>query len=71
MSHQKIIKNLSPSEKIQLMEELWDEIRSDNEYSPPAWHGDVLKERDKALSNGEIGNRDWKIAKEDIRNSLS
>lgn len=71
MSHLELIKNLNYSEKIQLMEELWNEIRNDSEYNTPSWHKDILEERDEALSTGKIGVSEWTKAKSEIRSSVS
>ncbi len=41
------ISNMSVQERVQLMEEIWASFdRNDEEYPVPAWHEDVLKERE-------------------------
>ena len=46
---------LSPSERLQLMEVLWNRIRKDEPQSP-AWHGEVLAAR---LAKAEAGNAEF------------
>jgi hypothetical protein len=37
----------------------------------PAWHEDVLKEREEALASGESKFSDWEEAKKRIRKNVS
>lgn len=63
---------MSLSEKLQVMEEIWSDISAPaSGYSPPDWHGDILKERKKRIDAGEIGFTDWETAKEDIKKRVS
>jgi putative addiction module component (TIGR02574 family) len=66
------IEKLTITEKIQVMESLWDSLcaQADN-ISSPAWHSEVLQQREDMLNNGEDSFVDWNDAKEDIRNQLS
>lgn len=62
---------LSTAEKLQTMEHLWDELcRHANEVPSPAWHGDVLNERELAVATGTAEFHDWETEKNRIRNSL-
>ena len=65
------IENLSLSEKIELMEKLWDDLSSSKDYAPPEWHGEELAKRKKALAEGKIAYTDWNKAKEEIRKEVS
>jgi hypothetical protein len=59
-------------EKLKAMEMLWDDIcRSVPNFSSPAWHENVLKEREQRLKDGKEKFLDWDQAKEDIRVSIS
>ena len=45
---------LPKKEKLMLMEALWEDLSRDGEdFESPAWHGEVLREREKALQSGE------------------
>ena len=45
---------LPKEEKLMLMEALWEDLSRDGEdFESPAWHGEVLREREKALQSGE------------------
>jgi hypothetical protein len=45
---------LPKEEKLMLMEALWEDLSRDGEdFESPAWHGEVLREREKALQAGE------------------
>jgi hypothetical protein len=55
-------------EKLQTMEALWEDLsRKGDEFISPAWHGEILSERDKSLSDGNNTIHDWNDAKERIR----
>lgn len=66
------IDNLTVTEKIQFMELLWDSlsIHSEN-IASPAWHGEVLQEREEALKNQADSFVDWEEAKQAIRKQLT
>lgn len=61
------IEDLSLSEKIELMEKLWDDLSSSADYEPPEWHGEELAKRKKEVAEGTIAYTDWNTAKEEIR----
>ena len=66
------LKEMTTGEKLQAMELLWDDIcRNVPDFSSPAWHGDILKERDTIVKEGGGKFLDWQQAKEDIRKSIS
>jgi hypothetical protein len=47
------IEEMSAAERIELLESLWNAMsRRPEENEPPAWHGEVLQAREKALANG-------------------
>lgn len=59
------------AEKLRTFESLWDDLcRTPGSFEPPAWHGDVLRERENALREGRDDVMDWEEAKKKIRESL-
>lgn len=59
---------LTESEKLRAMEELWDDLsRREEEYASPDWHGAVLRERQEALDRGEDGFVPWEEAKRSLK----
>lgn len=67
-----VLKEMTLSEKLGIMEEIWADL-SENEvkYSPPDWHGRVLEERRKLMESGEVGFTDWETAKREIQDRIS
>ena len=62
------IEDMTASEKVELMEELWKSMsRNPEAIESPAWHREVLEERERALASGEIEFMDWEEAKAYIR----
>jgi hypothetical protein len=45
---------MSIADKLQLMEDLWQDLASGPaEIDSPAWHGEVLAERERLTASGE------------------
>lgn len=62
---------MSTAEKLRLMEDLWQNLSSDENSVPsPAWHGDVLAERQRLIASGEESYIDWEVAKKQLRAEL-
>lgn len=62
---------LSTAEKLRTMEYLWDDLCRHADVMPsPAWHGEVLAERERAVTEGNAAFLDWETEKSRIRNSL-
>lgn len=62
------IENLTRSEKLRMMEALWDDLAHDKTVlASPAWHGEALKdaEDDHAVENANFV--DWETAKQSLR----
>lgn len=57
------------SEKIKLMEALWDSLSvgSPGHMESPAWHGQALKEAESKRAAGEATLVEWGQAKELLR----
>lgn len=61
------IKDMTPAQRVELMEALWKEMEREAEKTePPDWHFKVLNEREKALSEDRTQFVDWERAKADI-----
>ena len=66
------LSEMTLSEKLQLMETLWDDLtRKPDGLESPAWHKEVLEECRRRADTGEEQFSDWEAAKEDIRKRVS
>jgi putative addiction module component (TIGR02574 family) len=66
------IRELPLHEKLRMMETLWEGISSQEaELAVPAWHQDLLDEREQLIKEGKATFIDWEIAKQQIKNSVS
>ena len=66
------LSNLTFSQKLHLMERLWDDLAGNEEaVESPSWHEDVLKEREKGLETGEMTVSSWEEAKARIKRNVS
>ena len=62
---------LTTADKIRTMEYLWDDLcRHTDEVPSPAWHADVLSQREQSVAGGSATFRDWEAEKSKIRDSL-
>jgi hypothetical protein len=49
-----VIENLTRSEKLRMMEALWDNlVHNKAGLASPAWHAETLKKAEQALSSGK------------------
>ena len=63
---------MTTADKISTMEYLWDDLcRHASESLSPAWHGDILAQREESVTVGEAQFLDWEQAKKKIRESIS
>jgi hypothetical protein len=63
------IEGLTRSEKLRMMEALWDDLAHDKTVlASPAWHGEALNEAEHALTTGLADFVDWETAKQNLRN---
>jgi putative addiction module component (TIGR02574 family) len=61
---------LTVSEKLQMMESLWDSLCQQPTNIPsPAWHGEILVQRENALRQGSDHFSAWDTAKANLRKS--
>jgi hypothetical protein len=59
---------MSISEKIQALEEIWEDLSRSYEALPsPRWHADVLAAREHRARSGKSKFSDWPDAKRRIR----
>ena len=59
-------------EKLQLMEDLWDNLsKSSASVESPAWHKEVLDECRARAESGQEKFTDWETAKDEIRRRVS
>ena len=62
---------MTSSDKIAVMEKLWEELCRDPESIPsPTWHKDVLDAREKEINEGKSKFTSFDRAKERIRNQI-
>ena len=65
------IRKLPRSEKLKLMEALWEELsRPETEFESPAWHASELKETEQRLAEGKEQVLDWEAAKKKLRSEF-
>ena len=65
------LKQMSVEEKLQAMEEIWADLADTPENVPaPRWHADVLRAREKRISEGESHFLDIADAKKAVRDHL-
>lgn len=66
------LNDMTVTEKLQLMETLWDDLRRNaDSLESPVWHREVLEEREQRIATGEAKFIDWDEAKSDIRKRVS
>ena len=62
---------MTVEEKLRVMEALWADLsRKADSLESPAWHADVLRERDQRVSDGKETYLHWEDAKRELRNRL-
>ena len=62
------IDRLTPAEKLQLMEVLWDGIsRDDPAYESPVWHVEELQKTEERVAAGLEEVLDWDDVKKRLR----
>ena len=62
------IQQLPRSEKLKLMEALWDQLsQPDDAFESPAWHAQELAETERRLAQGQEQVLDWDAAKKELR----
>ena len=65
------LNEMTTADKLALMELLWDDLSRTPEQVPvPAWHGEVLAEREKRIQEGKTHFSDLADAEERLRKAL-
>jgi hypothetical protein len=66
------LSDLTVSEKLQLMEALWEDLsRNADALESPEWHREVLEDREQRIASGEAHFSDWEKAKANIHKRVS
>jgi hypothetical protein len=59
---------MTTAEKLQALEAIWDDLcQTPDNLSSPAWHGEILRQREQRVEDGSAQFADWSQAKRDIR----
>ena len=62
------LSDLSPAEKLQLIERLWDDLTSEpNEVPIPEWQTEELERRKSNLMNNPKSGPAWEEVKQEVR----
>lgn len=62
---------MTTEEKLRAMEALWADLsRKADSLESPAWHADVLRERDQRIADGTEPSVEWEAAKRKLRERL-
>ena len=62
---------MSTAEKLRAMDALWSDLsRREAELESPAWHGQVLRDREERVASGKESFADWETAKAQLRKRL-
>jgi hypothetical protein len=65
------LQEMTTPDKLRLMEALWQNLSNTaSEVDSPAWHGEVLLERERLIDSGEESFIDWETAKKQLREEL-
>ena len=63
---------MSVAEKLRAMEMLWADLsRNEAQLESPAWHADVLHDREAKIKSGKETFMDWEAAKKQLRDKLT
>ncbi len=62
---------MTTEEKLRAMEALWADLsRNADTFESPAWHADVLRDRDQRIAGGKETSVEWEVAKRNLRERL-
>lgn len=65
------LNEMTTADKLSIMELLWDDLcRTAEDLPAPAWHAEVLAEREKLLQDGQTQFFDFDEVQERLRKSL-
>ena len=64
--------SMTTEEKLQVMEQLWEDLcRDEQQVASPGWHGEVLAAREARIARGEARFSDVEEVKARLRQKLS
>lgn len=59
---------MTTAEKLRVMEALWADLsQREGDIESPAWHAEVLREREERVKRGEESYLDWETVKRHLR----
>lgn len=62
------LERMTKAEKLAAMEVLWTDLsREEGQFESPAWHKEVLDQREAAMKEGREVPVDWETAKRRLR----
>ena len=62
------LSTMSVAEKMQLLEQVWDNLcQQSGEVRSPEWHAAILEERQRQMENGAMSVSPWSEAKERLQ----
>ncbi len=62
---------MTTADKLRAMEALWDDLcRQAGGVPSPAWHEDILSQREESVAKGKEKFNEWDKEKERIKKSL-
>jgi len=65
------LEQMTTAEKLRAMESLWADLSRQADNVPcPAWHQEVLREREESVAQGLDQFEEWETAKAHIRKSI-
>ena len=65
------LEQMTVAEKLRVMELIWADLsRHADRFESPAWHADVLRERDQRVAEGKEAYLGWDEAKRELRERL-
>jgi len=66
-----LLDKMTNSDKIAMMEKIWDDLCRDPESMlSPTWHQDVLAAREKEIKEGRAKFNSFELVKERIRDQI-
>lgn len=48
------VSSMTTAQKLAAMEQLWNSLQTQQDFSPPTWHRDILAERRKRIDRGDV-----------------
>ncbi|KAF0181656.1 MAG: hypothetical protein FD161_329 [Limisphaerales bacterium] len=64
--------SMTTEEKLQVMEQLWEDLcRDEQQVASPGWHGEVLAAREARIARGEARFSDVEEVKARLRQKLA